>query len=156
MAWLSVWSEVQRLAYGPADATGTPSSLASENPERFILLVPAYPHSPGKKADKRLCVCSEWPLWNVCVNPECVELLVVLSNSCKRCRACQCFQKVEKTALDRGRTYHIRLTHDLDLQSPASYGHDLPACKSSRSSQSVTKIDWKQTDRWRQVHNLPR
>ena len=27
LAWLSVWSEVQRLAYGPADATATPSSL---------------------------------------------------------------------------------------------------------------------------------
>jgi len=29
LAWLSVWSEVQMIAYGPADATATPSSLAS-------------------------------------------------------------------------------------------------------------------------------
>ena len=27
LAWLSVWSEVQRPAYGPADATATPSCL---------------------------------------------------------------------------------------------------------------------------------
>jgi len=29
LSWLSVWSEVQRFAYGPADATATPSSLAA-------------------------------------------------------------------------------------------------------------------------------
>jgi len=29
LAWLSVWSEVQMIAYGPADATAIPSSLAS-------------------------------------------------------------------------------------------------------------------------------
>jgi len=29
LAWLSVWSEMQMIAYGPADATGTPSSPAS-------------------------------------------------------------------------------------------------------------------------------
>jgi len=29
LAWLSVWSEVQMIAYGPTDATATPSSLAS-------------------------------------------------------------------------------------------------------------------------------
>ena len=28
LAWLSVWSEVQRVAYGPADANATISSLA--------------------------------------------------------------------------------------------------------------------------------
>jgi len=28
LAWLSVWSKVQRIAYGPADSTATPSSLA--------------------------------------------------------------------------------------------------------------------------------
>jgi len=28
-----------------------------QNPEWFILLVPAYPGCPGKKAIKRLCVC---------------------------------------------------------------------------------------------------
>jgi len=28
LAWLSVWSEMQTIAYGPADATAIPSSLA--------------------------------------------------------------------------------------------------------------------------------
>ena len=45
------------FAYGSADATATPSSLASPNPEWFILLLPAYPGCSGKKAIKRLCVC---------------------------------------------------------------------------------------------------
>ena len=27
LAWLSVWNEMQRLAYGSADVTATPSSL---------------------------------------------------------------------------------------------------------------------------------
>ena len=31
--------------------------LLQQNPEWFILLVPAYPVCPGKKAVKRLCVC---------------------------------------------------------------------------------------------------
>ena len=31
--------------------------LLQQNPERFILLVLAYPGCPGKKAAKRLCVC---------------------------------------------------------------------------------------------------
>ena len=31
--------------------------LHQQNPERFILLVPAYPGSPGTKAIKQLCVC---------------------------------------------------------------------------------------------------
>ena len=46
----------------------------------------------------------------------------------------------KKTALDRRRTDRISLIHDLnldlydlDLQSRVSYGHDLPAYKSSRS-----------------------
>ena len=30
--------------------------LLQQNPEWFILLVPAYPGCPGKKAVKRLCV----------------------------------------------------------------------------------------------------
>jgi len=29
LAWLAVWSEIQKVTYGPADATATPSSLAS-------------------------------------------------------------------------------------------------------------------------------
>ena len=45
------------FAYGSADATATPSSMLQQNPEWFILLVPAYPGCPGKKAVKRLCVC---------------------------------------------------------------------------------------------------
>ena len=45
-----------------------------------------------------------------------------------------CIIELEKTALNRGRTDRISLTHDIDLQSHASYGHDLPACKSSRSA----------------------
>ena len=56
-------------------------------------------------------------------------------------------------ALDHGWTDRISLTNapclDLDLQSPASYGHDLLTHKSSRSTlngQSVLKIKWKQTD----------
>ena len=31
--------------------------LLQQNPEWFILLVPAYPGCPGKMAVKRLCVC---------------------------------------------------------------------------------------------------
>jgi len=31
LAWLSIWSEVQMICDGPADATATPSSLASLN-----------------------------------------------------------------------------------------------------------------------------
>jgi len=31
--------------------------LLQQNPEWLILLVPAYPGCPGKKAVKRLCVC---------------------------------------------------------------------------------------------------
>ena len=44
--------------------------------------------------------------------------------------------KLEKTALVRGRIDCISLTLDVDLQSPASYGHDLLACKCSRSTAS--------------------
>jgi len=43
---------------------------------------------------------------------------------------------VEKqTALDWGQDDHISLTHDLDLQSPVSHGHDLLTCKRSKVSQ---------------------
>ena len=41
------------LHYGPADATATPSSLASAKSR----MVPAYPGCPGKKAVKQLCMC---------------------------------------------------------------------------------------------------
>jgi len=42
------------FAYGPADATATPSSLASLISRKFVhtFLVPAYPGSPGKQAIK--------------------------------------------------------------------------------------------------------
>ena len=40
LAWLSVWSKVQRLAYGPADATATPSFLL-QNIEN------GYPYGTG-------------------------------------------------------------------------------------------------------------
>jgi len=42
------------FAYGPADATATPSSLAPVNPEWFTFLVPAYPGCRGEKAIKRM------------------------------------------------------------------------------------------------------
>ena len=42
--------------------------------------------------------------------------------------------KTRKNALDRGQTSRISLTHDPDLQSSTSYGHDLLTCKSSRST----------------------
>ena len=37
------------FAYGTADATATPSSLAPKNAEWFTFLVPAYPGCPGKR-----------------------------------------------------------------------------------------------------------
>ena len=48
--------------------------------------------------------------------------------------SCSCWHKLEKNARQRGRTDCRSVTHDLDLQSPASYGHDL--LKSSRSTVS--------------------
>jgi len=57
LAWLSVWSEVQMICIWSGWCHCHPIISASENPERFIFLVPAYPGSPGKKAVKRLCVC---------------------------------------------------------------------------------------------------
>ena len=40
--------------------------LHHQNPEWFILLVPAYPCCPGKKAVKRLCVCEAYLLTSSC------------------------------------------------------------------------------------------
>jgi len=37
------------IAYGPADATVTPSSLAPLKSRMFYLLMPAYPGCPGKR-----------------------------------------------------------------------------------------------------------
>ena len=42
------------FAYGPADATATPSSLASVKSSTFLVL--AYPGCPGKKVIKHMCV----------------------------------------------------------------------------------------------------
>jgi len=57
LAWLSVWSEVQMICIWSGWCHCHPIISASENTEWFILLVPAYPGSPGKKAVKWLCVC---------------------------------------------------------------------------------------------------
>ena len=43
LAWLSICSKVQLIAYGPADSTATPSSLAIIKSRMVFLLVPAYP-----------------------------------------------------------------------------------------------------------------
>ena len=57
------------------------------------------------------------------------------------------YMQLEKTDLNRGQTDHISLTHDPDLQPPASYGHDLLTCKvQGQQGQLVRKIEWKQTD----------
>jgi len=72
LAWLSVWSEVQMICIWSGWCHCHPIISASENTEWFILLVPAYPGSPGKKAVKWLCVC-------VCV---CVKLQNVLCIFC--------------------------------------------------------------------------
>ena len=50
------------LAYGPDDATATPSSLASVK-SRMFLLVPAHLGRLRQRAVKRLCVCM-----HVCAN----------------------------------------------------------------------------------------
>ena len=44
------------FVYGPADATGTPSSLASLKSARLTFLVPAFTDCPGKKAIKQVSV----------------------------------------------------------------------------------------------------
>jgi len=57
LAWLSVWSEVQMtciLTHGSADATVISPSLLPQNPEWFVLLVPAQPGSPEQRAVKWL------------------------------------------------------------------------------------------------------
>ena len=57
LAWLSVLSKVQMTCLWSCWCHCHPIISASENPEWFILLVPAYPGSPGKKVIKRSCVC---------------------------------------------------------------------------------------------------
>ena len=65
--------------------------------------------------------------------------------------------KLEITSLDRGRTNHISLTHDLDLvlQSYVIYGHDPPHAK-VQGQQLVGFKDRMETDGWRRLRYLPR
>jgi len=49
LAWLSVWSVVQMIAYGPADATATPSSLASVKSRMVYLSGAGLPRLSWKK-----------------------------------------------------------------------------------------------------------
>ena len=64
-----------------------PIISASENPEWFILLVLAYPGSPGKKAVKRLCVCV------------CLAILVELRLVTNGYREIQTHRAIANTAL---------------------------------------------------------
>jgi len=57
LAWLSVWSEV-RLAYAQLMPLPLSVSCFSKIQIGFTFLVPAHPGSPGKRAVKRVCVCS--------------------------------------------------------------------------------------------------
>jgi len=53
LARLYAWSKVQMTCTGPADATATPSSLASlKSRLGTTFLVPAYPGCPGKEVVK--------------------------------------------------------------------------------------------------------
>jgi len=57
LAWLSVWSEVQVIcifAYGPADATATPSSLAPVKSRMGHLSDAGLHRLSWKKAVKRM------------------------------------------------------------------------------------------------------
>jgi len=51
LAWLSVWSEVQMIAY---DATATPSSLAPVKSRMVYVSGAGLPRCAGKKAVKRM------------------------------------------------------------------------------------------------------
>ena len=51
------------FVYGPADATATPSSLASLKSFVLTFLVPAYPGCPGKEAVKWVSCSRREPLW---------------------------------------------------------------------------------------------
>jgi len=52
LAWLCVWSEVQWFAFGPADATATPSSLAPLKSRMVYLAGASLPNLSWKKAMK--------------------------------------------------------------------------------------------------------
>ena len=49
LAWLSVWSEVQMIAYGPADATANQSSLAPVKSRMLYLSGAGLPRLSWKK-----------------------------------------------------------------------------------------------------------
>ena len=76
------------------------------------------------------------------------------------------FSKLQKSSFNRGRTDRIDLTHDLDLQSPASYGHGLHAkVQGQRLVGSEDKVETNgrtdertdgQTDGRRRMHYLSR
>ena len=73
------------------------------------------------------------------------------------------FTELEKTALDRGRTYRISLTHDLDLDFQSlravaiTYLHaNFQSQQSVGSEDRVEKRTDRQTDRRRRLHYLPR
>ena len=70
LAWLSVWTlerganDLHMVRLMPLPPRRL---LLQQNPEWFILLVPAYPGCPGKKAVKRWCGCV-CPCVSVCVS----------------------------------------------------------------------------------------
>jgi len=52
LVWLSVWREVQTIAYGPADANATASSLASLKSKMFYLSGASLPGLTWKEVVK--------------------------------------------------------------------------------------------------------
>ena len=59
--------------------------------------------------------------------------------SCKENNWNSKYIELVKTALDRGWTDHISLTHDMNLQSSASHGHDVLTCKPGLSWKNAVK-----------------
>ena len=65
-AWLSVWSEAQRICVHSSWCHSHPSSLASfKILTGLTFLMPAYPGCPGKEAFKRVSVC-----WGILTGPQ--------------------------------------------------------------------------------------
>ena len=69
------------LAYGPADATATPSSLASVKPRMFILLLPAYTGFPWRKAVELVSLWSQDQFTKVLVSKPGVGVLLLISST---------------------------------------------------------------------------
>ena len=65
---------------------------------------------------------------------------------------CKTLPELENTTIDQGRTDHINLTHDLtltydlDLQLPASYGHDVYSHTKYQGQWSVGSKDIVETN----------